>query len=289
MIIDAFPFFNELSVLEIRLNELDSVVNKFVIMESRETYGGAAKELVLTRAMAEGRFAQFASKIDLLVVDKLEPPCTDRTSGREREAYQRNVMGGYIMQIAQSENDVLIFSDCDEIPRAGAIRAYIGAQLEGIWRLKQHSFYYTVNNLVDYGHDFASRARIGRVRDLRELKSLYDFRMAHKNTTDRAIEYGGWHFGYFCGNLDGIKNKVAALSPFLAEYKLFGDQQLVRDILSGKDLHHRRCEMPETFTRTSETDPSLPAYFLANPEKFYHFTNAFYDEHYGAMLPERLR
>jgi beta-1,4-mannosyl-glycoprotein beta-1,4-N-acetylglucosaminyltransferase len=39
-VFDCFPFFNELDVLEIRLNEMNSVADYFVILESRETYGG---------------------------------------------------------------------------------------------------------------------------------------------------------------------------------------------------------------------------------------------------------
>lgn len=290
MVFDVFPFFNELDVLEIRLHELNPVVDKFIILESRETYGGQPKDLVLARAVQQGRFAKFRNKMCIYVVDKLQPACTDRVTGREREAFQRNVMGEWLRAMNPEDDDVVIFSDCDEIPSANAVNAYIEKGRPGIYRFKQRSFYYTVNNLVDYGHDFASRARIGRYCDVQRVGGrLYDFRMALKNTEEFVIEHGGWHFGYFNGGLDGIKNKVSALAPFLAEYKLFGDQQLLRDILDGKDLHHRRCEMPETFWRTSETDPELPAHFLANPEKFAHFTNAWYDEHFGSILPERTR
>ncbi|MBO9668238.1 MAG: N-acetylglucosaminyltransferase, partial [Bdellovibrio sp.] len=34
---DCFSFFNELDLLEIRLNELDSVVDHFVLMEATKT------------------------------------------------------------------------------------------------------------------------------------------------------------------------------------------------------------------------------------------------------------
>jgi hypothetical protein len=91
----------------------------------------------------------------------------------------------------------------------------------GIHRFKQRSFYYNVNTLVDYGHDFASRARIGTRAQLNAIDSVYKFRM----WPAIEIENGGWHFGYF-GGTERIKQKVAALAPFLNEYKLFGDEQL---------------------------------------------------------------
>ena len=43
-VIDAFLFSGELDILEIRLNELDSVVDHFVIVESCEPHGAARSE-----------------------------------------------------------------------------------------------------------------------------------------------------------------------------------------------------------------------------------------------------
>ena len=37
MIVDCFPFFNELDLLEIRLNILKDVVDKFVLVEASKT------------------------------------------------------------------------------------------------------------------------------------------------------------------------------------------------------------------------------------------------------------
>lgn len=280
-VFDCFPFFNELDVLEIRLHELAPVVDRFVILESAETYGGHQKELTFQANWQ--RFEKFHDKIQHVILERLEPQCADRTSGRLREAYQRNMIGPVLSAMAKPD-DVIIFSDCDEIPRATAVKEYIDRGLAGIYRFKQRSFYYTVNRLVDYGHDFASRARIGRFFDVEFAGGLYNFRMANKNTEEFVLENGGWHFGYFGNGIDHIKNKVAALSPFLAEYKLFGDQQLARDIVSGKDLHHRRCEMPETFARTETNDPTLPVHFLANQKRFEHFTEAYYRERYRGLL-----
>lgn len=271
-VFDCFPFYNELDVLEIRLNELDPVVDKFIILEARETYGGDAKPLYLRDAMRAGRFAQFAEKISLLTLDQLQPKCIDRTSGRVREAYQRNMMSRAIQELAL--NDVIIFSDCDEIPSRDAVTRGLLMLASGPVRFKQSSFYYTVNRLADYGHDFASRARMGTVAQVNDCGTLYAFRMYQKDVC-RAVEDGGWHFGYF-GGVEHIKNKVATLSPFLSEYKLFGDKQLVRDIVDGRDLHHRHCELPETFEHRASDDSRLPAFFLENRKRFEHFTEDYY-------------
>ena len=42
-IIDVFPFFNELDLLEIRLNTLDPYVDHFILTESTKTNSGIDK------------------------------------------------------------------------------------------------------------------------------------------------------------------------------------------------------------------------------------------------------
>ena len=45
-VIDCFPFFNELELLEIRLNELDPVVDQFVLIEATRTHQKKPKSLI---------------------------------------------------------------------------------------------------------------------------------------------------------------------------------------------------------------------------------------------------
>lgn len=264
MIFDCIPFFNELDVLEVRLNELAPIVDRFLIIEACETFGGEGRLPILRREWP--RFREFSRQSDIFCLAGLQPKCTDRVTGRMREAYLRDQLLPWIRHYSTSPDDVVIISDCDEIPSAAAVREGLFRIHDGIHRFKQRSFYYNVNTLVDYGHDWASRARIGTVRQLEEVGSVYKFRMAPA----LEIENGGWHFGYF-GGKERIKQKVSALSPFLAEYKLFGDEELDKDIREGRDLHHRRCELPEKFWKAESDDPTLPQYLLDNPERFKHF------------------
>lgn len=270
-VFDLFPFFDELDILEVRLHELNDVVDTFIICEAGETYGGAKKPYIYDENRA--RFADFRHKIFYMRLPELRPPCIDRITGRQREADQRNQMFSALHLQQPQADDVVLFSDCDEIPSASAVREYLRLEKPSITRFKQTSYYYNVNTVVDYGHDFASRARAGTYRQLiLECNSnLYDFRMANKNSETHAIPNGGWHFGYF-GDLEKIKRKVAALSPFLSEYKLFGDDVMRDDILFGRDLHHRRCELPEKFEYRGVDAQTLPAWLRANLDRFPHFT-----------------
>ena len=46
MIIDCFPFFNELDLLDIRLKLLDNIVDKVVLVESTRTFTLSKKKLL---------------------------------------------------------------------------------------------------------------------------------------------------------------------------------------------------------------------------------------------------
>lgn len=269
-VFDCFPFFNELDVLEIRLHEMSGLADRFVIVESMETYGGAKKELHLKENWK--RFEQFWDRIAYMPLTTLHPACKDRESGRFREAYQRNKLLQALTEFEKAEpEDVIVFSDCDEIPSAVSVYDNIHrVEKSGVHRLKQYQFYYDVNTLTDYGHDWGSRARVGLLRDVLQAGSMYEFRMARKNTEEFAIEQGGWHFSYFGGETK-IKTKVAALSSFLSEYKLFGDEELRRDIQQGRDLHHRKCELPTEFSKIATGTVKLPMYLMKNQARFSHF------------------
>ena len=45
LVYDCFNFFNEFDLLEIRLNELDGVVDYFVLCESNVTHNGIPKPM----------------------------------------------------------------------------------------------------------------------------------------------------------------------------------------------------------------------------------------------------
>lgn len=117
MVYDCFTFFNELDLLEIRLNTLNAVVDRFVIAEATRTYRGQPKELLFEKNRA--RYAAFADKIVYLVVDDLLP---EEEVARDimnlpwvNENRQRNALVQGL--VGAKEDDVILVSDVDEIPR----------------------------------------------------------------------------------------------------------------------------------------------------------------------------
>ena len=60
-VFDTFLFFNELDLLELRLNTLDAVVDYFVITEAKVTFSGKPKPLFYHEN--RNRFKKFENKI----------------------------------------------------------------------------------------------------------------------------------------------------------------------------------------------------------------------------------
>jgi beta-1,4-mannosyl-glycoprotein beta-1,4-N-acetylglucosaminyltransferase len=125
MIYDCFTFFNELDLLEVRLNELDEIVDKFVLVEAKRTFQGQPKSLYFDQN--KDRFARFEDKIIHIIIDF--PEEIKNTTKKKhnqiwlREFYQRD-------QIAQGlknakPNDLIIISDVDEIISAQKLAAAI--------------------------------------------------------------------------------------------------------------------------------------------------------------------
>src|SRR3954464_1583382 len=88
MIYDCFTFFNELDLLEIRLNELDPVVDKFVLVEATKTHQGKDKPLYFLENKA--RYEKFLAKIIHVVVN--EYPDYEGKSAWLLEHHQRNMI-----------------------------------------------------------------------------------------------------------------------------------------------------------------------------------------------------
>ena len=60
-VIDVFPFFNEIDILEIRLNILEPFVDYFVISESTKAFQGQDKPLYYNEN--KEKFSKFNHKI----------------------------------------------------------------------------------------------------------------------------------------------------------------------------------------------------------------------------------
>jgi hypothetical protein len=119
-VVDAVMLFNELDLLELRIQELWAVVDRFVVVEATFSHAGARKPLLFADHRA--RFAPYADRIVHHVVD--DPPVAAPSGEADRrvlERFQRDAIGAALVPLRLRPHDVVLVSDVDEIPRPAAI------------------------------------------------------------------------------------------------------------------------------------------------------------------------
>lgn len=125
MIIDCCLFSGELLHLEMRLKELEDIVDLFVVVEGSLTFQGDQRSLSLPSILDSTRFIPWKDKIRPVYVDDI--PGAGRSRGGAhtkwfmiREAHQRNAMERGFRDIA-GPGDLILMSDADEIPSVNAV------------------------------------------------------------------------------------------------------------------------------------------------------------------------
>jgi len=271
MVIDSFIFFNEIELLELRLGQLDEVVDKFVFVESNSTFTGQTKPYHFADNRA--RFAQWEHKIVFAPIN------LSQGDGWSRERQSRELLGGVINGLNLNPNDTLSFSDLDEIPNPETLRAYTPDL--GLRNLKQYTYYYNFNNLMDYGNRAWSRARVGTVGDIARRGGMQDFRggIGDMDPNFPAIENGGWHGSYFHTDVEKIRHKVLSIShdDLHAYIRARTQKELAEDVMAGHDLFHRSGIGDGQFVPSNDA-VRVPPYFAANLEKFKMFTRDYFAE-----------
>lgn len=224
MICDCITFFNELDLLELRLSELAPVVDRFVIVEANRTHKGTLKPLYYAENKA--RFAEWHDKIVHIVC-----PLADDGDGlpaiRRREMQQRNAILDGVRDCA--DDDIILISDCDELPRPHMIPAHLNDGMVAVYL--QKLYYYNLNT---YAPDRVwPGTRVCRVADARAL-SPHVIRNGLGQTDAHYPIYGhiadgGWHYSYL-GDTAHIQNKMR---EFLHQ-ELVTDQNITAAAIEAK-------------------------------------------------------
>ena len=167
-IFDCFPLFNEIDILELRLNELWHLVDLFVIVEAKTTFTGNSKPICL--AQHEERLAKYMSKIRHIVIEDFP----EGMSNWGKEEYQRNAIKVELSDALP--DDVIIFSDLDEIPRANVVQfiAEKGIQPREVYclSLDWYSFYLNIKVSEKWERQGPRMIRAGDLRELYALRKV---------------------------------------------------------------------------------------------------------------------
>ena len=217
-IIDCFIFYNEVNMLEYRLNLLWNVVDYFVICEASRTFIGNQKEYYLDNS----RFTLYGSKIIQIKIDLPYPnPDISKNEQWLNESYQRDNLSQGIDYLVKnnkiSNNDLIIINDVDEIPDPNTL-IYLSKQkpIEALFTLvqKYHSYNLETVRLLNWYHvKVLSYNTLTNVLNnpLFSTIRMYNVTIPLPNDIQKFypinIMNGGWHLSYF-GDIKFIQNKI---------------------------------------------------------------------------------
>lgn len=291
-IFDVFLFFNELDLLELRLNTLNDLVDHFVITEACVTFSGRKKPLYYHEN--KERFKPFHGKIIHNVIENTpddftnflpaNPYYTDRFTSYphksngvplcklsldfQREVFQKDSIINGLIDVANKE-DLIIVSDLDEIPDPDAVRQVINSFEPGqIYNFCQKWYMYYVNVLCP-NEWFGTRICNYEYLNGKSIDLLRHHLESRSQQPDPVIENGGWHFS-FLGGPQKVKEKLMAYSYQGRRTKLllkFLDwiypNRINKKIENNRDIFNTGRKFV-----TVPIDQSFPAYIVANQDRF---------------------
>lgn len=252
IVYDCFSFFNELDLLEIRLNELDPYVDYFVISEMAQTHAGQPKPLHFEQN--KERFAKFLPKIKYIV-----PPNIDVPDPWTREHYQRDFLANAITD--KKDSDIIIVSDLDEIPRGSSIKEFTGDYIK---YFEQNQYSYFLNYNV--GISPIAEGTFSRITTWRQLResgmSMTALRYA-KLGEAQGIKNGGWHFSWMGGAHKIIDKLKSWAHQEFNKPELLVASDIEDNISKGKE-HFGRPGIGET--KKVPIDNTFPKFVQENQE-----------------------
>ena len=215
LIIDSFPFFQEIELLKVRLEYLGESVDRFLISESNIDFAANKKPYYLTNKIISG--LPFSDKITVVrskfsdfeinFIYKFSKKLKWRKPLWKIQLKQRNILQKEISKI--SPNGILLFGDLDEFPNANEIRACVSALQKNpdkIYTLNQLPLVYNLST-QSRNEDWPGTV----VCNLGKAQSLTPNKLRKRRSLEKAIG-GGWHFSYF-GDSIQIQKKVVSLAP----------------------------------------------------------------------------
>lgn len=244
-------FYNEIDMLELRMNILDPVVDHFVVCEAAETHSGQPKPYNF--AAQQARFDRFRHKIVYVQVDDLTG--AGRNSW-ERERYHRARIADGLFD-AQPD-DWVIVGDCDEIPDPECVGYLKDLPPEAdVIKFELAMYYYDLHHRVQQGW------AIGAMRHRRESDPNKIRTCVHQPWD--VYEPAGWHFSYFGGPAQVVQKVDAfmhAADPVIRDLPR-DPAYIAAKIQAGVDLYGRDL----VIDRVPLAD-TLPRYVLDHIETY---------------------
>lgn len=239
---DCITYFNENDLLWLRLNELKPLNPIHIIVEASHTHTGDPKEFNFD----EKRFAGF----NVRYIKVYDLP--NNGDAWANENFQRDciIKGLYDAE----DDDVIIVSDLDEIPRWQAIQYYI--PIMGTSSLQMDKMSYYLNCIEGY-----QSWGIAKITTWKLLKQTTPNKLRNGGS-GYSIYYAGWHMS-FMGGLDKMIEKFYAYAH---------TESVTAELMSNLKFKFETGQSlwGDDFWRFVKIDNTFPKYLQDNISEFGH-------------------
>jgi beta-1,4-mannosyl-glycoprotein beta-1,4-N-acetylglucosaminyltransferase len=152
-IINVFPFYNEIEMLEYKLSVLNDYVDYFVLAESTHTHVGSETELFFQKVKDDEVFSKYKDKIlHMIITDyPYKKPNINYQQNQqwENEHYQKNYLSKSFEILQLQDEDVIIAGDLDEIPNPEILKKIKNNEfvVNDFYSLKMDIYYFNLLTL----------------------------------------------------------------------------------------------------------------------------------------------
>jgi beta-1,4-mannosyl-glycoprotein beta-1,4-N-acetylglucosaminyltransferase len=252
----------ELDLLEIRLNELDDVVDRFVIVESPTTHLGQPKSINFN--IEDTRFNKFKDKITHFITEPLLNFHPWHNENAHRNSIQE-ALADYIN--TPTFNDWVMISDLDEIPSKEAVLELKSNETSNVIGIPLYyrAFYLNVE---------AGNPVVG-IRAVRYQHLITKTPQEIRNedfTYHEKTESCGYHLTYQ-GGAAAIKKKLMCFAHgddydprFGKQTKDITEQEILKDLENLRESGYH--PISTNWKKLPVSTKTLPNYIVKNKKKY---------------------
>lgn len=267
-VFDVFLFSSEVDLLEVRLRELNSTVDKFVIIEGDCYFNGQPKTVLFSHIKNGKEFAPFLNKIHHHIITGI---CSASEKGFSAEALHRTKSVEIARHAGATDGDLFLFGDLDELPRHQTLELLSACDFGERIHLQLWTFRYSFEFPLYPEFVFRSTVSV--------LGRLPDSSISHRFTyiTDRLLADAGWHCTWCLKTMDLVRQKMIGYSHSdrIHSENLLKDEVIQEKMCNGGDIFDFLPEADtfETMFRQLNIVPAVgvsqvPQWIVDNPTRF---------------------
>ena len=245
MLVDAFLYFDEKELVELRIKYLNDLVDHFIVVEADVTHQGKKKEWNF-EPLLKNNLKNFSQKIhyhklkiDMNEADSERGWIYEKVKGG-RSWKIENMQRNYIKEACKdfAAKDIIIISDLDEIPSKEKIKFIKSCDFQFISPVAfEHFLFHLDCNHLNLEKWIGSIAVTKEIFDKSKPQEL-------RNNRYKISQFvrSGWSFSSF-GGLNRVKTKFEAFAHEEYNKEEFkNDEHLIKCMEDGEDLFKRKTK-----------------------------------------------